>query len=99
VNAPDAGFSVMYTLNKYQPATVPVTVLHNPGDFTSPATTVTDPNPVFAELAPAGPPPKAHRGTKPKKIKKPKANAAAPADQSPFPDPNAPAAGTPPPSR
>jgi hypothetical protein len=99
VNAPDTGFSVMYTLNKYQPATVPVTVVHNPGDFTSPATTVTDPNPVFAELAPAGPPPKAHRGTKPKKIKKPKANAAAPADQSPFPDPNAPAAGTPPPSR
>src|SRR6516225_8521394 len=52
VSAPDTGFSVMYTLNRYQPATVPVTVVH-PGD----GATVTDPNPVFAELQPAGPPP------------------------------------------
>lgn len=88
VNAPDTGFSVMYTLNKFQPATVPVQVIHNPADFGSPATTVTDPNPVFAELQPAGPPPKAHKGTKPKRIAKPAA-AAAPAEQSPFPDPNA----------
>jgi hypothetical protein len=61
-------------------------VIKNSGD----GTTATDPNPVFAELQPAGPPPKGHHGVKPKK--KPKA-AAAPAD-SPFPDPSAPAAGT-----
>jgi hypothetical protein len=88
VNAPDAGFSVDYTLLKYQPATVQVQVVHNPGDLSNPATTVTDPNPVFAELQPAGPPPKAHRATKPKHVKKPKPAAAAP-EQSPFPDPNA----------
>src|ERR1700744_3755801 len=91
VNSPDTGFSVSYALAKYQPATVQVTVVHNPGDFSSPATTVTDPNPVFAELQPAGPPPKPHRPTKPKRVKKPKAAtpaAAAPSD-TPFPDPNA----------
>lgn len=88
VPAPDAGFSVSYTLNKYQPANVPVNVIHNPGDLGSSGTTVTDPNPVFAELQPAGPPPKGHRGMKPKTIKKPTAGAAAaaPAD-TPFPDP------------
>src|ERR1700746_3956778 len=81
VAAPDTGFSVSYTLNKYQPANVPVQVTKNPGD----GTTTTDPNPVFAELQPAGPPPKGHKGMKPKKIKKP--GAAAPGD-TPFPDPN-----------
>jgi hypothetical protein len=89
VSAPDAGFSVSYTLNKYQPATVPVQVIKNPGDFANPATTTTDPNPVFAELQPMAPPPKAHR-PRPKKPKPPKA-AAAPADGA-FPDPNAPPA-------
>ena len=95
VAAPDTGFSVSYTLDKYQPANVPVQVIHNPGDLTSQGTTTTDPNPVFAELQKAGPPPKAHHG--PKKTKKPKSTAAAPAG-SPFPDPNAPAPGTVPPS-
>ena len=89
VNAPDTGFSVSYALAKYQPATVQVQVVHNPGDFSAPATTVTDPNPVFAELQPAAPPPKAHRATRPKRVRKPAAAAAAPAD-TPFPDPNAP---------
>ena len=84
IPAPDGGFAVGYTLNKYQPATVPVNVIKNPSD----GTTTTDPNPVFAELQPAGPPPKGHKGMKPKKIKKPKAGAAAPSD-TPFPDPNA----------
>ena len=80
----------MHTLtNRFQPATVPVTVIHNPGDFSTPASTVTDPNPVFAELQPAGPPPK-HKGTKPKHVTKPKPGAAtAPSSQSPFPDPSA----------
>jgi hypothetical protein len=87
VAAPDAGFSVTYTLNKYQPATVPVQVVRNPGDFTSPATTMVDPNPVVAELQPTAPPPKAAK-TKPKrkKPKAPKGTAEAPTG-SPFPDP------------
>ena len=92
VAAPDTGFSVSYTLVKHQPATVQVNVVRNPGDFTTPATTTTDPNPVFAELQPAAPPPKAHGPSKKKK----KATAAAPAQaDSPLPDPNAPPATTP----
>jgi hypothetical protein len=85
VPAPDTSFTVSYALAKYQPATVTVTVIKNPGDFSTPATTTTDPNPVFAELQPAGPPPKA-RKMHPKQ--KPKPAAAAPADAA-FPDPNA----------
>jgi len=86
VTAPDTGFAVTYTLPRHEPATVQVNVIRNPGDIGVPATTVTDPNPVFAELRPAGPP-KAHTAMKPKTVKKPKATAA-PAE-SPFPDPNA----------
>jgi hypothetical protein len=81
----EAGFSVTYTLNKFQLVTVPVQVIHIPGDFSTPASTTVDPNPVIAELQPAGPPPKARRTLRPKKPK-PKATAAAPA-ASPFPDP------------
>jgi hypothetical protein len=83
----DAGFSVTYTLNRFQPATVPVQVIHLPGDFSTPASMTVDPNPVVAELQPAGPPPKAVRKMlKPKKPKPPKASAPA-AAVSPFPDP------------
>ena len=85
VAAPDTGFTVTYSLPKFQPATIPVQVIRNPGDLTAPATTTIDPNPVFAQLAPAGPPPRVH-GPKPKK-KKPKGAASDTAD-SPFPDPN-----------
>ena len=85
VQAPDSGFSVTYTLNKFQPATIPVQVIRNPGDFSGPASTTFDPNPVVAELQPAGPPPKAAR-KKVVKPKKPKGTADAPAG-SPFPDP------------
>jgi hypothetical protein len=101
VPAPDSGFSVSYSLNKFQPATVAVQVVHVPGDLTTPATTSMDPNPVVAELQPVGPPPKpAHKMMRPKKPKIPKAAAAAPAAAggSPFPDPGAqaPAAAPPP---
>jgi hypothetical protein len=90
VPAPDSGFSVTYTLNKFQPATVQVQVVHNPGDFTSPATTTIDPNPVVAELQPAGPPPRApHKPMRPKKPKAPKAAAPASSSDSAFPDPGA----------
>jgi hypothetical protein len=90
VTAPDSGFSVTYTLNKFQPATIPVQVIRNPGDFSSPATTVFDPNPVVAELQPAGPPPKAAKkgASKPKKPKPPKGGAGGAG--SPFPEPGAP---------
>lgn len=80
VPAPDTGFSVTFLLPKFEPATVPVNVIRN-----SDGPAVTDPNPVFAELHKAGPPPKA---MKPKSVKK-KPKPAAPAE-SPFPDPNAP---------
>src|SRR6201987_2254888 len=85
VAAPDTGFTVTYSLPRFQPATIPVQVLRNPGDLTTPATTTIDPNPVFAQLVPAGPPPRVH-GPKPKK-KKPK-TAAPSSGGSPFPDPN-----------
>jgi hypothetical protein len=94
VAAPDSGFSVTFNLPKYEPATVPVTVVRNPGDLTTAASTVVDPNPVVAELKPTAPPPKARKP----RAKRPKpAAAAAPAEaepastaSTPFPDPNAP---------
>jgi hypothetical protein len=89
VNVPagEAGFSVTFTMNKFQPATVPVQVIYAPGDLTTPASTSIEPNPVFAELKPVGPPPKPIRA----KPKNPKP-ATAPAAASPFPNPNAPPA-------
>jgi hypothetical protein len=96
VPAPDSGFSVTYALNKFQPATVPVQVIHIPGDFSTPASTTIDPNPVVAELQPAGPPPRAARKMlKPKKPKPPNGMAAAPPAGSAFP---APAPAPPPPA-
>jgi hypothetical protein len=90
ITPPDTGFSVTYALNKFQPATIPVQVIRTPGDLTTASTTTLDPNPVVAELQPAGPPPRKH-GVKPKKPKPPKGTAAAPAPAgSGFPDPNAP---------
>jgi hypothetical protein len=97
VPVPDTGFSVTYTLNRFQPATVQVQVIRIPGDLTTPGSTTIDPNPVFAELRPAGPPPRAARKMmRPKKPRPPKgaAGAAPPAGGSPFPDPGA---GAPPP--
>jgi hypothetical protein len=89
VAAPDAGFSVTYTLNKFQPVTVPVQVVHIPADVSTPASTSFDPNPVVAELKPAGPPPKAPRKGVTQKKPKPAKNTVA---SSPFPDPSAPPA-------
>ena len=78
VPAPDAGFSVTFAGPKFQPVTVPVQVIRNPGDFASPATTIIDPSPVFAELTPASPPPKARKPMRPKKPKAAAAPTAAP---------------------
>ncbi|MBR1194313.1 hypothetical protein [Bradyrhizobium sp. AUGA SZCCT0160] len=86
VAAPDAGFTVTFAMPRFQPVTVPVQVVRDPGDFTTPASVTVDPNPVVAELKPAGPPPRKMRP------KKPKPAAAAPAAASPFPSPAAPAA-------
>jgi hypothetical protein len=90
VPAPDTGFSVSYSLPKFQPATVPVQVIRNPGDDAGASgTTVTDPNPVYAELQPAGPPPKPDRKPiRPKKPRPPKSAVPVPAESA-FPDPNA----------
>jgi len=44
-----------YTLNKYQPATVPVQAIHSGGDLLSSATTTFEPNPAVAQLQPMGP--------------------------------------------
>jgi len=78
VPAPDTGFSVTFTMDKYLPATVPVQVVRNTGAFNNSPPVVMDPNPVVAELQPAPPPPKAVKHMRPKKPKAPKA-AAAPA--------------------
>jgi hypothetical protein len=85
VNVPagEAGFTVTFTMNKFQPATVPVQVLYTAGDLTTPASTTIEPNPVIAELKKAGPPPKPVRG-RPKPTK-PKPAAAPPPAASPFP--------------
>ncbi|OKO86427.1 hypothetical protein AC629_16755 [Bradyrhizobium sp. NAS80.1] len=96
VPAPDAPFTVSYALPKYQPASVPVNVIKNPGDFTTPASVATDPSPVFAELQPSTPPKPVRKPHQPRKPKPAAAAApaAAPAEAaaaaaSPFPDPSA----------
>jgi hypothetical protein len=88
VPAPDSGFSVSYTLNKFQPATVPVQVIRIPADFASPGSTTIDPNPVVAELQPAAPPPRAaaHKKTPRPKKPRPPQDATAPA-AAPLPEP------------
>ena len=96
VPVPDGGFTVTFSMNGFQPATVPVQVTKFAGDFTTPASVNIDPNPVTAELRPAGPPPKPPKKKmmRPKKPKPPKG--AAPADSAfPAPAPTAP----PPPNR
>lgn len=94
VPTPEGGnFTVSYLLDKFQPATVPVQVTKIPGDFSTPASTTIDPNPVTVELQPAAPvKPVRH---KPRRPRIPKPAAAAPdaapaapaAGGSPFPAP------------
>ena len=87
VPAPDAGFTVTFAMPRFQPATVPVQVIRTPGDVTSPATVLVEPNPVFAELKPAASPPTARKPMRPKKKPNAPKAAAAPAAASPFPSP------------
>src|SRR5262249_21308469 len=93
VATPDNSFAVTYTLNRFQPTTVQVSVIRNPGDYTSPGTTTIDPNPVFAELQPAAPV-RGHKAITPKSVKKKKRAAPDDSADSPFPDPSAPSPGT-----
>jgi hypothetical protein len=87
VAVPAVDFTVSFTMNRFQPATVPVQVINVAGDysgeFVTPGSITIEPNPVFAELRPAGPPPRA-KSQRPKARKPP---AAAPAASSPFPAP------------
>jgi hypothetical protein len=87
VTPPEGGFTVSYTLAKFQPATVPVQVTRVPGDLLTSATTKVDPNPVVAELQPAVVP-KGSKTMRPKRVKQPSDTAAAPAAAagSPFAD-------------
>lgn len=89
VAVPASDFTVTFTLNRFQPATVPVQVVNVPADYSGenviPGAITIEPNPVFAELRPAGPPPKAAR-SKSQRPKAKKPPAAAPA-ASPFPAP------------
>lgn len=91
VAVPAGDFTVTFTLNKFQPATVPVQVINVPADYSGenviPGAITIEPNPVFAELRPAGPPPKAARSKSQRPKAKPLAAAPAPAANSPFPAP------------
>jgi len=98
VTVPEGGFSVSYTLNQFQPVTIPVQVSGNPGSFFTPGTTRIDPNPVVAQLQPMVPSKPVRQTMRPKKPKKPKnTSAAPPAAGSAFPD--AGQAAPPPPPR
>ncbi|WP_320109637.1 hypothetical protein [Rhodopseudomonas sp. P2A-2r] len=82
----DGGFSVTFTLPKFQPLTVPVSVTKNPGDMFTAGTTVIEPNPVVGELQPMTPPRRAARKMVRRKPAA-AAPAAAPAAETPFPAP------------
>src|ERR1700754_3573971 len=77
---PEGGFSVTYTKDKFQPATVPVQVVHVDGDFTTAAKTNIEPNPVVAELQAEAPP---NPGGNPRHSTPKRPAAAAPAAAAP----------------
>lgn len=86
ITVPGNDFTVTFTLDKFQPATVPVQVVVNPGDFTTSATVTATPNPVVAELQPLKP---ARKQKAAKRVRKPQPAAAAALANpgSPFPAP------------
>jgi hypothetical protein len=83
---PDGNFTVTYTLDNFQPATIPVQISGGPAGFMTPGTTRIDPNPVVAELQPIVPPKPERKPMRPKKPKKPAAAAPAGAGSA-FPAP------------
>jgi hypothetical protein len=96
VTAEGESFSVSYTLNKYLPLTIPVQVTRVPGDFTTPASTSIEPNPVVGELQPAKPMKPPVRKMARKRKPAPAAGGAPAAGTTPFP---APGDASPPPAR
>ncbi len=89
ITPPEGSFTVNYTLPGTQGASVPVQVIRESGGTFSSDTFKVSPNPVFAELRPAGPPPKPPRAKpmhpKRKKPAAPPADAADPAAAAPPP--------------
>jgi len=84
VPAPDTGFSVAFSMDKFLPQTVQVQVTRNSGVFNSAPPIVLDPNPVVGELqaAPPAPRPRHMRPRKPRAPKAAAAPAAAPAESA-----------------
>jgi hypothetical protein len=76
VTAPAEGaLTVSYTLNRFEPVTIPVQVMGSAGNLLASGTQKFEPNPVVAELRPIGPPPKPSRKMmRPKRQKKPQTN-------------------------
>jgi hypothetical protein len=58
VPIPSGDFTVTYTMNDFQPMTVPVRVFGSPASLGSPGSTQIEPNPVVAQLQSIAPPPK-----------------------------------------
>ncbi|OYU88122.1 MAG: hypothetical protein CFE29_22275 [Bradyrhizobiaceae bacterium PARB1] len=83
----EGNFEVTFTLPKFQPVTVPVSVTRVPGDFTSPARTTVDPSPVAVELQPTTPPRKGRKAAKKRAAAPAPAAAPAEAATTPFPNP------------
>jgi hypothetical protein len=75
---PENGFTVSYTLPKFQPVTIPVQVSGSSGSVFSSSSLKIDPNPVVAELQPMTPLRAERKMMRPKKPKKPKATDDAP---------------------
>jgi hypothetical protein len=90
VPAPDSGFTVTYTLDKFLPATVPVQVIRNSGAFNTSPPVVLDPDPVVGELQPAPPPPRGGKRMRPNKPRAARAAAPPTPAASPFSDSSAP---------
>jgi len=96
VTVPEGGFSVSYTLNQFQPVTIPVQVSGSAGNLLTSSTIKIDPNPVVAQLQPIVPPKPVRKPMRLKKPKKPQDTTAAPSGAgSAFPDPGQ--AASPPP--
>jgi hypothetical protein len=91
VSVPIAPLTVTFTLDKFQPLTVPVqpmqqTVASPNVDIGTYTVMELDPNPAFAQLTPAVPPKRTTKRPPPKRVaKRPPANAASSTASSPFP--------------
>jgi hypothetical protein len=87
VTAEAGSFTVSYALDKYAPLTIPVQVTRVPGDFTTPASTSIDPNPVVGELQPTKSAKRPVQRMARRRKPAPAAGAAPAAGTTPFPAP------------